>query len=149
MAAVGVKGLNVQFGLSAKRGTWLHLVDRQWFRLVVESVDCFVPSSSSLTARRWIYEFDSGVPTNWMSIAFGRQFVSPSRRAERCLLGGFWSLRIAVVNDFPSRSSRQAICLPSINISNQTAIIIRLTALQIRRSQRIRYTSTIWLFSIV
>ena len=37
---------------------------------------------------------------------------------------------------------------PSVNISNQTAIIIRPTAPQIRRSQRIYRTWAIWLFDV-
>ena len=114
-------------GLSTDRNTW-RLVDGPSFRFAAESsprrhrLDCSAP----------IYELDLAAPTNWMSIAFGRQFVSARRRGRpaRSRLPHFLLVCAAIINDFRCRSSvpRSSSLATSVNISNQTAVIMRLAA---------------------
>jgi len=113
------------YGLSTDRNT-SRLVDGPSFRFAAESsprrhrLDCSAP----------IYRLDLAAPTNWMSIAFGRQFVSARRRPAPSRLPRFLLVCAAIINDFRCRSSvPRGCCLAtSVNISNQTAVIMRLTA---------------------
>jgi len=107
---------------------------RQTETLDVSSTDHHFAESSPrrhrLDCSAPIYGLDLAAPTNWMSIAFGRQFVSARRRPAPSRLPGFLLVCAAIINDFRCRSSvpRRCSLATSVNISNQTAVIIRMAA---------------------